>query len=331
MKRTTLVFFFLPGLSFLFSTCRKEEPKRSLSCEEYEIALRGDTISIGPYETYRFEHLFPCVNPNDPAQFCYVSKGSSSKAELRVHDLKTGYNRLIYTGYCHEQPVWSTDGKLYVNDNGSRIIQIDPLTKTVQEIYKLAGIIYGLTVSPDGKQLLFRKSGHGWNAVIISTAGAVLKEFHRDANSSEVTYQQGTWQTTHKAVGISKTGGVAVTDLKNDWYTELAPYMGPAGCYIRRVYTCKDCDNYYAPVYHPGIGVAYQGGLWKINALSGASERIKGSCYLNDWESMSVISDEFALVSKKICYTEDAFQLDCYRGIFLLNLKTGKEEMIHLP
>ncbi|MCW5908965.1 MAG: hypothetical protein KIS94_13960 [Chitinophagales bacterium] len=122
----------------------------------------------------RYQYFTPCFNPNNPNEMVYVRQDrtvSLTTCELRIFDLCTGEDRLLYPfGYLGAHPQWSKTGWIVFK------AAVGSLWKIRSSGQGLVQLTYGndqLAVwSPDGSKILFKR--FGFNIILCDSNGVIL-------------------------------------------------------------------------------------------------------------------------------------------------------------
>ncbi|HCS21168.1 MAG TPA: hypothetical protein DIW47_11525 [Bacteroidetes bacterium] len=290
-----------------------------ISCDEF----LNNTMRYS--KDFSVMNFWPCSNPANRDEFCYVS-GDMTNHELRVHNMKTNKNYSVGKGTFYGEPIWSSNGYIYVINNNYEIEKHNRLTKSKSIIFSGYGTIAYLSSSPLGDKLILQRvEADSLQSIVISEDGAILDRFYYTPSYTDTfLYYQGTWYSEDNVVVSSLNCGIAKTSFSSRSIDSISPRLGkkPWDC-LERVYGCESCENYYAIILNDGI--------WKIDVNNGSSTVIKSSCILKEYLSLNLLDQNTALVTKEICQALDYSRLVCRRAIFTLDLQSGKETEIVLP
>lgn len=276
--------------------CKKDPPiPKDPNCQDLDFAGCGNiSIPVLHYDSTMFQA--PCINPNDPNEFCYLYKNSNNSAlnGLYKYTISTGVKQQLTTGLSlFNQPKWGKNGWILLNviSGGDR------------EIYKIKANGDSLTQVTTGKPDLFPE----WNA-----------------DCSKIIFNRAAYLgSPNSQIFIADKNGVILDSISNQYFNlgscnkfnELAcPPKSRLHFGVTRIDLASKAETLlYNPAdesnsiqglfWHPNGEKVYfttlYGGLYSLNQYTKDLAMLKGFCGTKRYSHISIAGNgSFILVER---------------------------------
>jgi hypothetical protein len=245
--------------------------------------MNGGGYVMGNYWMNDTLWKYPCFNPNNSNEICFVEQLVNGDKSFIKYNLVTHEKiKLIQNFWPSSQPVWCENNWSYYNGNGRNICRINMNSGEVEQLTNYNMDIY-ITSNIQTGEFAFERlvTNSIMYALKGNATGDIIDTIWRNP--------QGDWRSG-VMVGSERSQGIAY--INPDGHSTTIVKLFGEGWWMKDVKIHpNDLDIYCA---------AYNRGLYKVNKLTGDSTLVKEgaiSCY---YECLSISQDGQNIVFEKI-------------------------------
>lgn len=292
-----------------------------------------------PTRKYQLRHYpayaHPCFNPLNSDEFVYFKyKGDWVDAEMRIHNLSSNHDTLIYRGPLHAKPDWGAKDWILFNQYDNQIWKIrsdgSQLTQLTNE-----GINVDASWDNAGERFISGTTGNGTALVSIKDSeGQILDTIYQG-------FKNGAWAPKSTAItGFYESGGSGPISIirygLNDSSYE-AIEIGKRE-FVEGLAHFQE-NGFIASIFN---GASHSRRLFSGDFHSGELKLIQAGCETNHFSTFSLSATEDKILASRtlveikdtILLSGNLFEdggLHYYRSIWMMDVDGRNLNLVGLP